>query len=138
MTMQVPYTVEVKEQQASRLRRSDQTKQPAEHTEHIDKVMCLLCYTARFQQSKPSRKTLGSYQVAKHRQSCRQLCERAEVSADGAENRRRSTSYTKTTSSLTCQLRCMSKPSEHPSPIFVFQGASDTRGIGNCGSSLKE
>ena len=120
MTMQVPYAVEVKEHQASRLRRSDQTKQFAKHTEHTDKVMCQLCCTARFLQSKPSRKTLGSYQVAKHRQSCRQLRERAEVSADGAENRRRSISYTKTTSSLTCQLRCMSKPSEFTPPRFSY------------------
>ena len=74
-----------------------ETKQFAKHTEsperqHIDKVMCQLCYTGRIQQSKPSRKTVWSYQAAKHRQSCRQLRELAEVSADGAENRRRSTS----------------------------------------------
>ena len=117
MTMQVPYTVEVKEHQASRLRRSDQTKQFAKHTEHTDKVMCQLCCTDRFLQSKPSRKILGSYQVAKHRQSCRQFRERAEVSADGVVNRG---SYTKTTSSLTCQLRCMSKPSEFTPPRFSY------------------
>ena len=38
------------------------------------------------------QKNRGKYQAANHRQSCRQLCEHAEVSADGAENRRRCTS----------------------------------------------
>ena len=55
--------------------------------QHIDKVMCQLCCTGRFQQ-----KNRGSYQAAIHQQSCRQLHEHAEVSADGAENRRRCTS----------------------------------------------
>ena len=69
----------------------------AKHTEsperrHIVKVMCQLCYTGRFQQSKAVQKNRASYQAAIHRQSCRQLREHAEVSADGAENRRRCTS----------------------------------------------
>ena len=45
-----------------------QTKQLAKHTEsperqHIDKVMCQLCYTGRIQQPKSSRKTVWSFKL---------------------------------------------------------------------------
>ena len=44
-------------------KRKSKIKQLAKHTEsperqHIDKVMCQLCCAGRFQQSKPSRKTV--------------------------------------------------------------------------------
>ena len=121
-----------------------ETKQLAKHTEsperrHIHKVMCRCVTQAEFNIPSRPEKPCGVIKL-----------QNIDKVVDSSVNMRRSVrqcgrcrepskehKYTRTTSSLMCQLRCMSKPREFL-PIFVPQGASDIRGIVNCGSSLKE
>ena len=153
LILQVLYTLEVqktREQHHECVEKETKSRQSSSswpntespERQHIDKVMCQLCYTGRFQQSKPSKKKRGSYQAAFHRQSCRQLCEHAEVSADGAENRRRctSTAERQNRSSSPRSVPCRKLRKGHIQSLTGIPDIlmHDARGTENCGSSQKE